>query len=65
LKPVLIAFHLFMVLVYLAMGGIFVFTDVCANILSGDPRLFLGILLMAYGSYRGYYVYRNFIREEN
>ncbi|HYV95496.1 MAG TPA: hypothetical protein VE978_27220 [Chitinophagales bacterium] len=54
-----------MVLVYLAMGGIFVFTDVCANILSGDPRLFLGILLMAYGSYRGYYVYRNFIREEN
>ncbi len=53
-----------MVLVYLAMGGILVFTELYANFFAGAARLLLGLLLMAYGIYRGYYVYRNFIREQ-
>lgn len=46
MKPVWIAFHLFMVVIYLSVGGILIFTRYFP-VIEGVARIVLGIAFMA------------------
>lgn len=56
MKPVWIAFHLFMVVIYLSVGGILIFTRYFP-VIEGVARIVLGIAFMAYAAFRAYGIY--------
>ncbi|MBK9732678.1 MAG: hypothetical protein IPO83_15595 [Chitinophagaceae bacterium] len=57
MKPVLIAFHLFMIIFYMGVGGSLIFSDVFPDF-SGTARNILGAVLIVFSLYRCILLYK-------
>ncbi|MBX7109725.1 MAG: hypothetical protein K1X61_13820 [Chitinophagales bacterium] len=57
MKPVLIAFHLFMIIFYIGVGGSLLFTGYFPE-LDGMARSILGGVLIAFAGYRCFFLYK-------
>ncbi|MBK6483848.1 MAG: hypothetical protein IPG01_12130 [Chitinophagaceae bacterium] len=57
MKPVLIAFNLFMIIFYIGVGGSLIFTDLFPE-LTGTARNVLGAVLIGFAVYRCYFLFK-------
>jgi hypothetical protein len=57
-KSILLVFKFFMVLIYIALGGLMLFFDAFPLPVSKAGRIIFGIILVLYGTFRIYSVYK-------
>jgi len=53
-KNIFLVFKVFMALIYLGLGGTFLFSEILPLPVSDSGRVFIGIILILYGLFRIY-----------
>lgn len=64
-KDILLVFRFFMVLIYVALGVVILFSDLLPLPVNATGRTLIGIVLLLYGTYRTYTYFTLFKAKNN